>query len=113
MIYRIEQFIDDDGRQVILKRQIEDDKHEYFGTFQAPHPMGMGAIPVQFDFPDDEIENTKENTKESFKETLSKCFEEFDKLAKKEYERMIEEFRDEQLKKQILTPEDTGGIIIP
>jgi hypothetical protein len=105
MIHNIAQYIDDDGRQVILKTELDSLKKEFFGTFQAPHPMGMGAIPVQFDFPDYEIEN--------FKENLKKCFEQFDELAKTEYERMIEEFKDEQLKKQILTPEDTGGIILP
>jgi hypothetical protein len=109
MQYQIQQFVDDDGRQVMLKTSVSDimlklDKGRYIGMFTVAIPTQFGPrdAQIQFDFPED------------YK--LSTCFEDFDKLAKEEYERLVAEAKKEQEKKEeenlIVTP-DAGGIVIP
>jgi hypothetical protein len=111
MIYKLEQYVDEDGRQVIHQIPIEKGKRvvqkksemNYFGTFQAPHPMGGGAQ-VQFNYPDGY--------------SLEKCFQKFDELAKAEYEKLLQEFEEEKMRqmlslnKDILTPDNAGGGIV-
>jgi hypothetical protein len=106
MIYLIEQYVDDEGRQVFLKRpQVKslDEKAKplYMGTFTVtvPTPFGPQEAQIQFDFPEDH--------------GLEKCFEEFDKLAEAEYERLLEEAREKSAERKIITPDEMGGIVMP
>jgi hypothetical protein len=103
MIYSISQYVDDEGRQVFLKepQDAEDAKGSYSGMFSVTVPTQFGPqeAQIEFDFPGDY--------------ELKRCFEEFDKLAKAEYERLVEEAREKSIEDRIVTPDQAGGIIIP
>jgi len=106
MYYQLHQFVDEDGRQVFQKCQMETDENgkisfTWIGTFtvSVPTPYGPQDAQIQFDFP------TEYNLKE--------CFEKFDKLAKEEYDRLIKEVKEKTAENKILTPDEMGGIVMP
>lgn len=91
MIYKIETFVDDEGKQVVVKTPrptLEDfaPKPEFIGT--ASIETNMGAIPTHFVFPEDY--------------SLEKCFESFEKIAEQEIEKQIEAAKDQN---RIITPD--------
>jgi hypothetical protein len=109
MIYKIEQFVDDDGRQILLKvpqqklKPTDGDfpKSIYVGTFSVtvPTPYGPQEAQISFDFP-----NSYD---------LDECFDKFDKMAEEEYERLIKEAREKSIESRIITPDRAGGIVMP
>jgi hypothetical protein len=78
-------------------------------TVTVPTPIGPQEAQIQFDFP--KIE--REDVAPTFEEELEECFKKFDDLAKKEYEELIEEVREKSVENRIITPDQSGGIIMP
>jgi|GEM_PF-4047456 len=96
MIYEVHQYMDNEGRQVIRQKPIDEGDEAFIGVFPIPIPTeaGMQEAQLQIDFP-------KEYD-------IKKCFEDFETLAEKEYNRIIKEYEN-----TIITPKEAGGIIIP
>jgi len=101
MIYQVQQFIDDDNRQVVKKVPQEKGNPEYMGMFTVSVPTQFGPQEAQmhFTFPDGY--------------DLEKCFKEFDVLAEAEYEKALAEIREKAIENKIITPDSKGDIIIP
>jgi len=105
MIYEIKQFVDDDGKQLVGKFPVGEGEPQFIGMFIIPTPYG--GDPQNFEFP------------EGY--TLEQCFEDFQKFAEEEYDRLRDEAQQEAIEKlkeqqsTIVTPNDKrkGGIIIP
>jgi len=104
MIYKVEQFVNEENNQVIRKSPEGEENEDgvlHMGVFSVavPTPYGPQEAQLQFEFPE--------------KYTLEKCFEDFDKLAQEEYERVLNEIREKSAEQKIVTPDNRGDIIIP
>ena len=101
MIYKVEQYVDDENRQMVKKIPQGGGKPTSMGLFTITVPTQFGEqdAQVQFEFPEDY--------------SLGKCFEEFDVLAEKEYDRLMAEMKAESEASKIITPDNRGGIILP
>ena len=113
MIYKVESFIDDDGRQVLKKVMMNGEivknldgssqyiGETYIGTFSltVPTPYGPQEDQINFNFPN--------------YYTLERSFNEFDKFAEEEYERLMKEVKEKSLESKIITPDGKGGIVMP
>lgn len=96
MIYKVENYTDEEGRTVIVKNSISNDEIIREGVFAARTPMG--TIRVPFEFP---IEIN----------TLEECFEKFDDFAQEKSNEI-----EREIQSQIVIPssnKENGGIIIP
>jgi len=96
MIYEIRQYMDSEGRQVIKRKPIDEGEESFIGVFSIPIPTeaGMQEAQLQIEFP--------------IEYDIAKCFENFETLAEKEYNKIIKEYES-----TIITPQNSGGVIIP
>ncbi len=93
MYYKIENFIDDEGKAIMQKTPCPSDgalvpegtKIERIGTvhIQVRTQRGVGHIPINFAFPEEL--------------TLSQCFEAFEDLAEQEVTRIQKEQAEQNL----------------
>ena len=107
MIYKIEHFVNDKEEQVIRKTPECEEGEE--GWLEVIH-MGVFSVSLDTLYGPQDAQLQFEFPKAY---TLEDCFKNFDKLAKQEYERVLNEIRDKSKQNMILTPDEKGGIIIP
>jgi len=98
MIQEVKRYTDDVGRNVMayvpMVSSEEHPKVRYEGTVGIRTPMGV--MPIHFDFPEDY--------------TLPQCFQDFEKVADVEIQKVKQEAEDQNL---IVTPGQTEGKVIP
>ena len=108
MIYNVSQYVDEDGRQIYVKQNIQNKDLFFMGTFSVtiPTPFGPQDAQIQFDF-----ERTEKNL--SLEDELELYFNKFDELAEAEYEQLIKEMKEKHAEQKIITPDQSGEIILP
>lgn len=110
MYYKVENYVDDDGKTIVCKTAVEKidaewnlaqaQKRIFSGVIHvtARTPQGIAQVPFEFEFPE--------------QMPLNECFEKFEEVAKAKFE----EFKKEQEDRNRIIPASSmptnpGGII--
>jgi len=88
-IYKVETYVDDFNRSVIVRTSINSDEVSYIGSVIIK--TSNGTFPIEFEFTDKEL-------------TLEKCFEVFDETL-----RAFVEAKQQEARTKIVTPQDIAG----
>lgn len=99
MIYKIEQYTDDEGKLVTARVPLPGtiSPTKYFGTYMVPHPQ-HGQIRIEFEFPEGW--------------DIKKCLDEFKTEAEKDFTRIQVEAQKEA-QAQLWTPGAKSNLIVP